>query len=179
MFMCSMCKMDPRDVAILRQRQGAVEVDDFYKEVNYTPRKKKTKRVREKRTRPGCPENNNGPHVYIWTTETVGARLYSTYLMHDMFYDYFGYSKWKYEVCAGCLKGRGREHSDRYEKAKERKWNKLPSIDKGEPVSRWARGRRGMVSYRYWNWENEDEVYNQMRRDYINRNGWTRYVYGF
>lgn len=43
--MCSLCKMDEAELKKVRQRQGAVEPEDFYKETDYTPRKKKnTKR---------------------------------------------------------------------------------------------------------------------------------------
>lgn len=42
--MCSLCRMDPSEVKKVYQRQGAVDPDDFYKETNYTHKKKNTKK---------------------------------------------------------------------------------------------------------------------------------------
>lgn len=103
--MCSCCKMDPRDVKIMRMRQGAVGVEDFYKEVNYTP-KKKVKAKPAKQTRPGCSGNEGKRHIYVWTTE---------FNLEDLFFKFFGFHKYEKKFCAGCSKRQyGTRKTERY-----------------------------------------------------------------
>lgn len=165
--MCKACKMDPSEVQKMQQRQGAVEPEDFYEEVNYQQRlKKKNKRVRNY---PGCPGNDGKAHVYVWTTETVPTTLFE---------DYYGFPKYQRHVCAGCGKAKGYKLSDEYMKVKERKWAKLPECEKGRPMSRWRR-QSGMVRFNYWSWEDDDTAYQAYRREYIDRHGFTDYVWGY
>lgn len=167
--MCKACKMDPSEVARFRQRQGAVDAEDFYKEVNYRPKKKVSTRVR--RTRPGCAANDNGPHVYVYTTEHNIA---------DLFHQFYGYHKWEKSICCGCGKsGHKSRLTERYEKVKSRKWNKRYggefNVQRGKPLSYW--GRHG-PSYGYWAWENYEDDFNEFYRTYMTQHGWTRAVYG-
>ena len=166
--MCSGCYSDPAWDEIHYRRQGAVDVEDFYKEVNYTL-KKKSKKERVK-TRPGCPGNEYKSHVYVWTTENE---------YRDFFYDYFGFPKYQHKTCVGCGKTNGSKHSDQYMKVKERKWAKLAVPEKGVPISRWYRRNNSYSRFNWWAWENEDEEYRKARKDYIDRHGWPKYMYGF
>lgn len=171
--MCKACKMDPREVARLYERQGAVDVDDFDKEVNYQTRMKGRGYSRggshkqKAKTRPGCPGNDYKAHVYVWTTESEED---------DFFSDYYGFHKRQHRICAGCNKFNGSKLSDEYMKVKERKWQKIATPEKGVPVPRW-RWRNGRITFRYWNWESYDKDYMAAKRAYIQRNGWPAYLY--
>lgn len=143
--------------------QGAVDPDDGWVEVNYQARPKS--KNKKKKTRPGCSGNEYGPHIYVWTTERE---------FRDFFYDYFGFPKYQHKVCVGCGKTNGSKHSDEYMKVKERKWAKKATPEKGVPVSRWNRRYR---SFKWWSWESEDAEYMAARREYIDRNGYPRYLY--
>lgn len=168
--MCRCCKMDPRDVAIMRLRQGAIPIEDFDEEVTYRHPKRRKKKEKVK-TRPGCPANEFKAHVYVWTTETE---------YRDFFYDYFGFPKGQSKVCVGCGKRNGSKPSDEYMRRKEREWAKLATPEKGVPVPRWRyRSGRRYVAFNWWSWENNDEDYRKARKEYIDRNGWPKYMYGF
>lgn len=147
-------------------RRGKVEVEDFYKEVNYQKSLRKKKKVK---TRPGCPGNEYKAHVYVWTCENE---------YRDFFYDYYGFPKYQHKVCAGCGKSNGTKHSDQYMKVKERLWAKLAVPEKGIPVSRWG-NRNRYAKFKWWNWENQDDDYRKARKEYIDRNGYPKYLYGF
>ncbi len=88
--MCSTCKLDPAENKQKLARQGAVDVDDFYDEVNYHPKAKKKVRKRNR-----CPGNETGQHVFVWTVETECDDCL-------LFYKYFGFYKYEYRVCCGC-----------------------------------------------------------------------------
>ena len=149
--------------------RGGVPIDDFEKEVNY--QKNIKKKNKKSKTRPGCPGNEYKAHIYVWTTETA---------FRDFFYDYYGFSKTQHRVCVGCGKHNGSKPSDEYLKVKERRWAKLATPENGVPVSRWRyRRNRHLVVFKYWSWENYDEDYRKARREYIDRNGWPSYLYGF
>lgn len=173
--MCKGCKMDPREMAKFRERQGAVDVDDFYKEVNYQTRMKGRggmtwgRASKRRKNKAGCPSNNYGPHIYVWTTEGQEDNFFS---------DYYGFFKYEYETCCGCGKTRKSRKSEQYEKVKARKWAKKYgdeySMKRGEPVGRFASGR---TRYSWWNWESYDEDYMEARQEYFNRRGFTSYYY--
>lgn len=173
--MCSSCKMDPHEEKRFRYRQGAVDVDDFYIEVNYQTRMKGRgfKRKNEKpKTRPGCPENDFGPHVYVWTTEGQ---------IEDLFFRYFGFHKYQRRICAGCGKMDGTKHSDAYHERNEREYNKrYPStaftIKRGAPVGRREIRSNYRPKLRWFSFESYDDGYVKYEKDYIARNGWNSFV---
>lgn len=157
--------------------QGGVSVDDFYTEFNYQTRLKGrgwsrggSHKIKAKKSRPGCPGNDYKAHVYVWTSETQDASIFS---------DYFGFHKYQSNVCAGCGKKNGFKISDEYMKIKERKWAKLATPEKGVPVSRWSWKNRPYISFRYWTWENYDEGYAEARKKYLVQRGYTSYYYGW
>lgn len=166
--MCSHCwdEGGPHHKDFIR---GAVEPDDFEKEVNYKPKAKKSKSV-SKRNYPGCPGNEGKAHVYVWTTE---------YEVKDFFYDYYGFYKNQSRICAGCGKKNGSKPSDPYMRRKNREWDKRYggeyNMERGKPLSRYRRG----PSFSWWSWESYDEEFTTKRREYIKRYGWTHYIYGF
>jgi hypothetical protein len=53
-------------------------------------RKKKNKKAYKRK---GCPGNNGGAHVYVWTTETAWDDWWSKWNFED---------KYEYHVCCGC-----------------------------------------------------------------------------
>ena len=95
--MCKACKMDPREMRTYEIRKGAVEPEDFYEETNYQKRVGKPK---DKRTRPGCPENDGKRHITGWVVRPEGRFGYEA----SDFYDFFGFYKYEYKVCLGCGK---------------------------------------------------------------------------
>lgn len=135
--------------------RGGVEADDFDKEVNYQTRIKGRgfKGRKKEKTRPGCPENNYGPHIYVWTTE---------FEEEDLFFKHYGYHKREREFCAGCGKRRhGSRVTERYEKVRKRKYEKMygdgTNVPRGTPRPR-RRGDR-KPTYKYWSWEKYDEAF--------------------
>lgn len=153
--MCKSCKMDPSEVAVMRARQGAVEVSDFDDEVRPRHPKRRAKKHPRSVTRAPCPVAEDGKHVYIWVGyESVWSDT------DKIFYEHFGYHQREIKTCCGCLQtiGYGRD-SERYLKIKERKWRKETggefAVKRGAPVSRWGR-RGGFYSFQ---WERHDEDY--------------------
>lgn len=166
--MCWDCYAEPHD-RYKEIKQGGVDPEDFYMEVNYSP-KRKSKKKREKKKYPGCPGNEGKAHIYVWTTERE---------FQDLFYRYFGFSKYQSNICVGCGKRNGVKNSDKYEARKQREWDKryTVTVKRGEPVPRY--GWRYRPSFKYWQWENELPEYREYRREYISRYGYNQYVYGF
>lgn len=62
-----------------------------------TPHRKK--KNYQKKIRKGCPGNNNGAHVYVWTAEFAWDYYWEKY--------FFGANRYEYYICCGC-KGRKR-----------------------------------------------------------------------
>jgi hypothetical protein len=169
MYMCWDCNrldLDPHKEFI----RGRVDPDFGEVEVNYKPRKKIKTPPDRKRTRPGCPANDNKAHVYVWTTEGMER---------DFFSDYYGFHKTERRLCCGCGKRNGSRLSEEYMKVKERKWAKLATPEKGVPIPRWNyRGRPRRVYFKYWTWENDDPDYTAARKEYREKHGWDEYFYG-
>lgn len=162
--------MDDKDVQRMYVRQGAVEIEDFDEEIRYrkptggSPWGGWNKKKPRKKTRPGCPENNFGPHLFVWTTELESEKT--------IFFQFFGFHKYHREVCCGCKKQRGTEESERYTKRKDREWEKLYSLPKGEPVARWTyKGRPRRVHYKWFTWESHNEEYQKFKKEIIDRRG--------
>lgn len=133
-------------------RRQMVEVEDFYEEVNYQPKKKDKRGVKRY---PGCPENNRGPHVYAWTTEFNGPSL---------FFDYFGFHKRERKVCVGCLHEDARRFTEEYNNRNEREFAKRPP--------------RRYSKLRWFRFEDHDEGYRAKRKAYLQRYGWDYdYIY--
>jgi hypothetical protein len=166
--MCWDCNNNDKGDPYKNFRRGGVEVSDF-DEVPYRhpPRKKKKKK---EKTRPGCPGNDFGPHVYVWTTERAEP---------DFFSDYYGFSRVQRNCCVGCDKTNGRKASDEYEKIKARKYKALygngENQPRGKPVSRWTRDR--LPTYRWWAWERHDDDYMAAYKEYAQRQGFPEYLW--
>ena len=133
--------------------RGGVDPEDFEKEVNYHPKQKKSKKAKKY---PGCPGNDKGPHIYVWTTEHNKSTL---------FLDYFGFHRYEQKVCCGC------GHMDRRRKTPEYEERNAKEKDKAV--------RRGERVWKYWSFEDFDEGYREKRSRYIRQRGWDDYVYGW
>lgn len=140
--------------------RGKVEVSDFDEETRYRHAKRRKKKEKVK-TRPGCIGNDYGPHVFVWTQELERK--------NTLFYKFYGFHKYHREVCAGCSKTRKVEHSERYTKRNERAWNRLSTPPKGEPVSRWARGK---IRPSYFSFEQYDDEFVAYKREFIAKHGY-------
>ena len=173
--MCKACKMDPHEVKIFRARQGAVEIEDFDDEPRYHKAGHGTggcgTRKKRRQSR-GCPANNNGAHVYVWTSERE---------ITDIFFNHFGFHKKESKVCCGCgVIAKSRE-TEEYMKRKERAWRKRTggefNIRRGEPVSRY---RRWGNSFWGFSWEMFDPEYKvkyeqwheEQRQKWLKREAW-------
>lgn len=160
--MCWDCYNNDKGDPYKNFRHGGVEPDDFDNDVKYRhpKRKKKNKASQVK----GCPENNNGSHVYVWVDED-----------EHPFHKVYGYSKYERQTCCGCGKTGKKRETERYEKVKARKYAALygngENQPRGEPVSRYRwRNRKNSgykPSYWYWAWENDDPVYKEAYNKYI------------
>lgn len=154
--MCWDCNNNPKGDPHKNYVRGGVEIDDFDKEVNYQTRLKGRSgnlRYKKEKPRPGCPENNYGPHVYVWTTE---------FEEEDLFSKHYGYHKREREFCAGCGKNRYRSRvTERYEKVRKRKYEKMygdgTNVPRGTPRPR--RRADYKPTYKYWAWEKYDEAF--------------------
>lgn len=146
--------MDPRDVAVMRLRQGAVPIEDFDEEIRYRkPGRgngygRNRKRVRENR---GCPANDFKGHVWVWTSERE---------VTDIFFKHFGFHKRESRICCGCGKVSKTRESEEYMRRKEHAWRKRTggefNVKRGEPVSRYRRWGRSFYAF---SWEMDDPEY--------------------
>lgn len=58
----------------------------------------KSKHGKKSKRHVGCPGNNDGPHVYVWTRETFWKPLWG-------WNNWFWYmSDYEFKTCAGCYK---------------------------------------------------------------------------
>lgn len=169
--MCWDCNDNPKGDPYKNYIRGGVEIDDFEKEVNYQTRLKGRSGYRRKfkkeKTRPGCPENNFGPHIYVWTSEFISDD-------RDFFFRVFGWHKWEEKVCAGCEKtGRPSRLTERYAKVKERKYTKMygdgTNVPRGAAVSRYGRRNNRKANFTYWCWEDYDEKFIAAKEEYLKR----------
>lgn len=81
---------------------GGVDPSDFEDEVRH---RKKRGKARPKKKR-GCPENDFGPHVYVWTTEYFRSDGgFDDWIHHyeKDFWDRNGFNRREYKTCVGCL----------------------------------------------------------------------------
>lgn len=146
--MCKHCWGDDRSVHHKDWIRGWA--DDGYEETRH----RASAKSKTKKKYPGCPGNDRGPHVYVWTTEKN----------HDsLFFDFYGFHKYEKMVCAGCGNvnkiATTEEYRKRNDKFKERR------VRRGERVWKWIA------------FEDYDEEYREKRRRYISRNGYTNYLY--
>lgn len=169
--MCWDCNYNTKGDPYKTFRRGGVEPEDFEVEFDYQTRIGK-KHKEKKRTRAGCPENNNGPHIYVYTTEFNDDNL---------FYEHFGFHIYERKHCAGCGKfGAVTRKTERYEKEKEKRYRKAYGdefgVPRGRPISRRRHpGRK--PAYGWWRWEHEDEGYLKAREAYVSLSGWTSYLH--
>lgn len=117
--MCRGCRMDPAEEERVYRRQGAVDAEDFDREVNYRPKKKK------KAQRPrGCPSNDYKEHVYIWTTELEPTGWYKVSWSEDRlatFYERHGFHRQEASVCVGCGRIAKRRYTEEFRKLVSKK----------------------------------------------------------
>ena len=141
--MCWDCSLDSPD----RHKnfvQGGVDEKDFVDDFRYKAKAKKP----NKRTRPGCPGNDNKEHVYVWTSELE---------LEDLFFEYFGFHKHEHKVCIGC----GKPDGYRYRTTEEynRRRDKKPAV---------------VTNQRYFyfqSWEKNHKGYQEFRRNWFVQNG--------
>jgi hypothetical protein len=124
--MCRACQQYKKEYSKVQDvRNGAVEADDFEKEVNYRPKKK----VKSRSRAPGCAGNDGGKHIYVWTSEGQ---------MEDLFFMYFKFHKHEQKLCAGCMKrdsGTRSRYTERY-------------VKKFKPTGRWDSPERKHPGYK-------------------------------
>jgi len=150
--MCDACTYYKSEAARNKDfRQGAINPDVYDEEVNYSP---KTKAKKTKKRYPGCPGNDKGPHIYVWTTEKNN---------HTLFFEHYGFHKYEKRICVGC------NHVDRKRTTQAYRERNAREKDKA--------ARRGQRTYKYWTFEDHDEEYREVRRRYISRHGWDEYAY--
>lgn len=167
-------------------RAGAVEPDDFDREFDY-----QTKVARNRKSRPewlvdssGCSGNDNGPHIYVWTTEVFGRYPHSP-RGGDFFYKVFGWDKYEYNVCVGCEQtGKYKRLTQRYEAVKERKYRNMygdgSNQPRGNPAPRYGYGYPlRKPAFWHWNWEKHDEKFIAAGDEFLDRNGdsWQNRLY--
>jgi len=107
--------MDPAWEKIFRQRQGAVEVEDFDDEVRIRKSKKKAPKPRQR----GCPGNDHGAHVYVWTTELepTGYLVISwNQKKYPSFYKKHGFHRQEAYACVGCGTVKKRRYTEQMQK---------------------------------------------------------------
>lgn len=159
--MCWDCGDYPKGDPHKNYVRGGVDPDDFYKEVDYRLAKPKPKR-KKKKTRPGCRENDFGPHIYVWTSEYVTED-------DSFFFAVFGWHKWEDQRCAGCGKHKESKKTERYETIKYRKYVKMygdgSQVPRGAPVPRHRINRKPY--FPSWNWEEYDERFIAAREEYL------------
>ena len=86
-----------------------------WEETPYRPRRKK-----ETPKKRGCPENDFGPHIYVWTT--LATNSWSQFLEeNDSFFGRHGFRRREYKVCCGC----GKQQSSRYTEEMQKRITKL------------------------------------------------------
>lgn len=117
--MCSSCYSDPAWDEIHYRRQGAVDVDDFDKEVNYQTRMKgrgyKSKRAKKPKDR-GCEGNDFGAHVYVWTVEENKDALWSFMMPNEEYFKQTGFYRYEYLRCAGCGRVKKQRFTEQFAK---------------------------------------------------------------
>ena len=94
-------------MATLKERKSyttrGIELRDFRhdKSDGYVETPHRKTKVKETNRHVGCPGNNDGPHVYVWTKE-IYSTTFSRY-RNVLAYFYF-LSAYEYKICAGCYK---------------------------------------------------------------------------
>lgn len=91
---------------------GGVPPSDFEDLVPYRKKRGKARKKKEKR---GCPENDFGPHIYVWTPQVL---LYSWWPEKgaDPFYDKYGFHRREVKTCCGCEKTNGYRYTAEFQK---------------------------------------------------------------
>lgn len=91
-------------------RHGGVPLSDFDEEAPY---KKKSKKKRPAKKR-GCPENDYGPHVYVWVPTSQVYDWWPDY--DDGFYEKHGFHRREHKICCGCGKKQGGRYTEEMQK---------------------------------------------------------------
>jgi hypothetical protein len=95
--------------------RGGVTPEDF-EETNYQTRLKSNKK-RPKKQR-GCPENDFGPHVYVWIPM---PHAYDWWDYDDDFYRHHGFHRREAKVCCGCGKKVKSRYTEEFQKLVNKK----------------------------------------------------------
>jgi hypothetical protein len=172
--------MDPQDVKIMLQRQGAVDISDFDEVLRV--RRPKRRKKRERYARPkdrGCPMNDMKSHIYVWVDASEKEKYGYSSRRDDIFKQYFGFSKEEAQACAGCGKFGKTRMTERYMKIKERRWFKMVGEIKdqprGEPIGGY-RGRWSSGSFYGFHWEYQEAGYVEAYNDYIMKKNYPEWM---
>lgn len=88
---------------------GGVDEDDFVG----TTRHKKKAPTKARTRRRGCPENDGGPHVYVWTSESYSS--WCTFYEENFFKEN-GYFRREYLLCCGCKRYKKSRYTEEMQK---------------------------------------------------------------
>ena len=113
--------------------QGGVGLDDFEETIKHVKKAVPKKPVKKK----GCPGNDFNAHVYVWVPETE----VTPWTQDDLFFEFYGFHKYEYKVCAGCLKRTKYRVSEEYTK-KFKRQGKYVYEEYRDPEYNEFRGRR-------------------------------------
>lgn len=94
-------------------KHNGVDPSDFDEEV--MPYRKKRGKSRAKKEKRGCPENNFGPHIYVWVPSTLMYEWWPE-AGHDNFYDKHGFFRREVKTCCGCDKRAGSRYTEEFQK---------------------------------------------------------------
>lgn len=86
--------------------RGGVSPEDFEMEM---PRRKKKPKKKSPSKR-GCPENEFGPHIYVWEAGPPEWDWWPDYT--DTFYERNGFHRREYKICCGCGKRTGSRYTE-------------------------------------------------------------------
>ena len=157
--------------------QGAVGIEDFEDVIPYRhPKRRKKRKDKYPKTRPGCPENGWKKHVFVWV-----EMVHDPYSFRkDFFYEYYGYYKEEHEVCCGCGHIGKSRRTEKYNKINLRAYTKLYgdefSVARGEPLSRYSRGRY-KPSLAYFSYERNDPEFKATYKQWAIERGYPTWYY--
>jgi len=95
---------------------GGVDPSDFDETMPHRKKRGKKRPIKKR----GCPENDFGPHIYVWTTESFrkGDGSFDDWLWQyeKDFWDKNGFHRREYKTCAGCKKRAGSRYTEEFAK---------------------------------------------------------------
>lgn len=120
--------------------QGGVGLDDFVDTIKHVKKADPKKHVKKR----GCPGNDYKAHVYVWVPEVDT----SPWKSDREFFDFYGFHKYEYKICAGCEKRTNFRLTEEYTK-KFKQSGRWGSAEYKDPAYMKSRERR---------WRTWDEV---------------------